>query len=108
FEIAKTASGYASTPTILANVDSPVGPLTIDGAGNLYAPSGSGGSGAYGGGSVFELAHTAGGYASSTTFVADLVSGRPAGALTADASGNLFGTENYSFPMGGQAPGDIY
>ena len=74
FEIAKTASGYASTPTILysfcaqpncADGISPVAGLIADATGNLFGTTRIGGAG--GDGTVFELAKTASGYASAAT-----------------------------------------
>jgi uncharacterized repeat protein (TIGR03803 family) len=62
FEIVKTASGYASTPTILANFCSlancadgtdPEAGLIADANGNLFGTTLGGG--AHGGGSVFEV-----------------------------------------------------
>ena len=73
FEIAKTATGYASTPTILASFNladglAPEGGLLIDGAGNLWGTTSGGGPGTSNG-EVFEIAKTATGYASTPTVV---------------------------------------
>ena len=70
FEIAKTASGYASTPTTLVSFNGtngadPVGGLIADANGDLFGTTDSGG--ANGDGTVFEIAKTAGGYASTPT-----------------------------------------
>src|SRR6185437_16544472 len=93
FELAKTASGYASTPTTLAQFNAPFipGPLVVDSAGDLFAPSISKSGPSTG--SVIEIAHTASGYASTPTTLATFGSadGTPSGALVADAAGNLFG-----------------
>ena len=67
FEVAKTANGYASTPTILARlIDNgdyqPVGGLIADANGNLF------GTDQYGG-TLFEIANTTSGYASAPTTV---------------------------------------
>ena len=106
FEIAKTASGYASTPTTLYSFCAQVG--CIDGAvpnagliadanGNLFGTTSEGG--AYGGGTVFKIAKTADGYASTPTFLVNFCAmpectdgERPTAGLVADAEGNLFGT----------------
>ena len=81
FEIAKTATGYASTPTTLINFDNtnvltsdgaqPFGPLLMDAAGDLFGTTTDGGAnGATG--TVFEIAKTATGYASSANHVGQL------------------------------------
>jgi len=105
FEIAKTASGYASTPTVLVSFDGPDGAtpyagLIADAAGNLFGTTQYGGasySGApyYGYGTVFEIAKTASGYASTPTVLISFNLGNggyPSGALIKDAAGDLFGT----------------
>jgi hypothetical protein len=68
FEVAKTATGYASTPIILASFDgtngaAPAGDLIADANGDLFGTTNIGG--AYGYGTVFEIAWTATGYAST-------------------------------------------
>ena len=98
FEIAKTPSGYASTPTILVNFDfthgySPLGDLITDAAGNLFSTTQRGGT--YDQGIVFEIAKTASGYASTPTVLANFDGTHgafPDAGLIADALGNLFGT----------------
>ena len=71
FEIAKTAGGYASTPTTLVNFDgangeAPVAGLIADANGDLFGTTRTVG-GANNVGTVFEIAKTAGGYASTPT-----------------------------------------
>ena len=98
FEIVKTASGYASTPTILVsfngtNGETPFDSLIADSNGDLFGTTDGGGANDFG--TVFEIAKTAGGYATApTTLVSfsddDGVS--PKGSLIADADGDLFGT----------------
>jgi len=62
FEIVKTSTGYASTPTTLVSfsgdngVDPPRGSLIADAAGDLFGTTGRGG--ANGDGTVFELSNT--------------------------------------------------
>jgi uncharacterized repeat protein (TIGR03803 family) len=100
FEIAKTAAGFASTPTSLASffTDSgghsgPYGKPIVDADGNLFGTTTSGGE--YGFGTVFEIAKTASGYASSPTTLVSFdstYSSGPGDALIADAAGDLFGT----------------
>ena len=70
FEIAKTASGYASTPTTLVSFNGsrrriPEAGLIADAAGDLFGTTSGGG--ANGDGTVFELANTGTGYASTPT-----------------------------------------
>ena len=100
FEIAKTATGYASTPTTLvsfngANGQAPFGSLIADANGDLFGTTYAGGANA--GGTVFEIAKTAAGYASSPTTLVSFngVNGafpEQLGSLIADAHGDLFGT----------------
>jgi uncharacterized repeat protein (TIGR03803 family) len=98
FEIAKTKSGYARTPTILvgftgADGADPVCSLIADAAGDLFGTTEEGGIGNEG--MVFEIAKTRGGYATAPT---DLVKfdgpdgSNPLGGLLANAAGDLFGT----------------
>jgi uncharacterized repeat protein (TIGR03803 family) len=103
FQIAKTAGGYASTPTVLVSFGyndctrTPAGPLVEDAAGNLFGTTASLG------GSVFELEKTDTGYASTLTV---LDCGSPFGAqiesynLAKDADGNLFYAERSFVPEG--------
>ena len=98
FEIVKTASGYASTPTVLANFDTthgaqPQAGLTIDAAGDLFGTTFGGG--ANNRGTVFGILKTASGYASTPTVLAnfdDAHGAFPVGGLITDAAGDLFGT----------------
>ncbi len=98
FEITKTHRGYATTATILVNFNyadgsSPQAALILDANGNLFGTTANGG--ANGDGTVFEIAKTYGGYATSPTILVsfNVADGdRPVAALIADANGNLFGT----------------
>ncbi|HZZ25509.1 MAG TPA: choice-of-anchor tandem repeat GloVer-containing protein [Roseiarcus sp.] len=107
FEIAKTAGGYASMPTTLVsfnetNGGDPIASLIADANGDLFGTTAGGGANE--GGTVFEIAKTAGGYASMpTTLVSfnDANGELPEGGLIADANGDLFGTTD-----GGGANGD--
>ena len=76
FEIANTSSGYASVPTTIfasfnqTNGQTPVAGLIADAAGDLFGTTSVGGDlsvGGDGGGTVFEIAKTASGYASTPT-----------------------------------------
>src|SRR5271166_6415696 len=98
FEIPKTSDGYASTPTLLASLNGadgkiPQGGLVLDGAGNLIGTAAFGGTHNYG--TVFEIAKTSDGYASTPILLAsfNIPDGIiPDGGLVADAAGDLFGT----------------
>ncbi len=98
FEIVKTGSGYASTPTVLFSFDgthgaSPVAGLIADAAGNLFGTTAAGG--ANNRGTVFEIVKTGSGYASTPTVLFsfdDSHGARPEAGLIADAAGDLFGT----------------
>jgi uncharacterized repeat protein (TIGR03803 family) len=99
FEIEKTASGYASTPTILVSFrDSPDGAwpgggVIADAHGNLFGTTDRGGASNLG--TVFEIEKTASGYASPTILVSFNHGANPYAGLLADAHGNLFGTTAY-------------
>jgi uncharacterized repeat protein (TIGR03803 family) len=107
FEIAKTTSGYSSTPTILLSFDGinggyPVGSLTADANGNLFGTTNQGG--AFRTGTVFEIAKTAGGYASTPTILASFDYYHDGGylfsGLITDTNGNFFGTTSSGGPYG--------
>jgi hypothetical protein len=91
FEIVKTAHGYASTQTMLAEVGNPQG-VIVDAHGNLFGTTSGGGATI--GGTVFEIAKTPDGYASTPTTLAILPTqeGFQQASLMVDAHGNLFGT----------------
>ena len=117
FEIAKTASGYASTPTTLVSFNgtdgiSPDGSLIADAHGDLFGTTTDGGaSGQFGDGTVYEIAKTATGYASTpTTLVSfDGTDGKsPEGSLIADAHGDLFGTTTDGGASGQFGPGTVF
>ncbi len=95
FEIAKTSTGYASTPITLAHPGFSQGGVIINAAGDLF--------GTTRGGSVFEIAKTSTGYASTLITLANFNGAngdQPLGGLAIDASGDLFGTtsEGGAFP----------
>ena len=116
FEIAKTAEGYASTPTVLysfcllpncADGQGPNGSLIFDAKGNLFGTTFGGGLsvGPSGGGTVFEIVKTAHGYASTLTTLIHFNTATgtgPSAGLIADGKGNLFGTTANSGPNDGQ------
>jgi uncharacterized repeat protein (TIGR03803 family) len=83
------------------NGEFPFGGLIIDANGDLFGTTSEGGE--FGDGTVFEIAKTASGYASTpTTLVSfDYADGlAPIGSLIADAEGNLFGTTVYGEASG--------
>ena len=84
----------------------PGGGLIADADGNLFGTTGSGG--AHGGGTVFEIAKTARGYASTPKILvrfcalANCADGQfPVGDLLADADSNLFGATDVGGAHGG-------
>jgi uncharacterized repeat protein (TIGR03803 family) len=98
FEIARTKHGYASAPTTLVSFDGsdgeyPSGSLIADAAGDLFGTTSAGGGN--GDGTVFEIAKTKGGYATTPTTLVSFTGSNgagPGGSLIADAAGDLFGT----------------
>jgi uncharacterized repeat protein (TIGR03803 family) len=111
FEIAKTANGYASTAIVLASFDGtagryPYGGLIADANGNLFGTTNEGGANGYG--TVFEIAKTAKGYASTPNTLVSFngTNGAyPYASLIADADGNLFGT---TFDGGEYGDGTVF
>ena len=122
FELAKTASGYASTPTTLvsfcslpncADGEHPAGGLIADANGDLFGTTQSGG--ANGRGAVFEIVKTASGYASTPTILVDFCSlancadgAAPSAGLIFDTDGNLFGTTRDGGVNGGSFSGTVF
>jgi len=122
FELAKTASGYASTPTTLvsfcslpncADGEHPAAGLIADTKGNLFGTTGTGG--ANGRGTVFEIVKTASGYASTPTILVDFCSlancadgAAPSAGLIFDTDGNLFGTTRDGGANGGTFSGTVF
>jgi len=98
YEIAKTPTGYASTPTVLLDFDGPGGygaypddTLIADSAGDLFGTASDSGIGT---GTIFEIPKTPSGYGTATVLVAfNGADGfNPANGLVADTNGNLFGS----------------
>jgi uncharacterized repeat protein (TIGR03803 family) len=98
YEVVKTSSGYASTPTVLANFSTgasnayPYGGLLADAKGDLFGTSMEGGP--YAAGVAFEIPKTTSGYGVPTTLLSfnDADGAFPWASLIADADNNLFGT----------------
>jgi FG-GAP-like repeat len=110
FELVRTPTGYATSPTTLVsfnNTDgrSPNSGLITDSNGDLFGTTPFGGTNGgrdpnLAGGTTFEIEKTADGYASAPTTLfnflgqprgADPPNVAPVGGLIADASGDLFG-----------------
>ena len=94
FELAKTANGYAASPTFLVTFDdtdggSPVG-IIADANGNLFGTTAVGGANDHG--TIFEIQKTADGYANAPVTLVSFAGSGTASGLIADAQGNLFGT----------------
>jgi uncharacterized repeat protein (TIGR03803 family) len=94
----------------------PSGHLTFDTAGNLYGTTSSGGSGAWLGGTVFELSLTAGAW-TETVLYNFCVNGvyfhcsdgsGPLAGVTFDKSGNLYGTTQVGGTPKGDGGGTVY
>ena len=101
FEIEKTPTGYASTPTTLASFTPADGQLTlnrpktliVDANGDLFGTTDP--STQNSGGVVYEIVRTPTGYESTPTIVVNFNGSPDVGLganLVADASGDLFGT----------------
>ncbi|MGA3402372.1 MAG: choice-of-anchor tandem repeat GloVer-containing protein, partial [Acetobacteraceae bacterium] len=97
FEIAKTGGTYASTPITLVSFNGtdgayPGAGLIADADGDLFGTTANGGANNLG--TVFEIAETAGGYASTPVTLVSFtgLNGANPNGLLADAAGDLFGT----------------
>lgn len=103
FEIPYSGGIYGGTPTTLVsfggtNGSSPNGGLIFDAAGDLFGTTATGGTsagGAFGYGTVFEIPHSGGSYASVPTTLVSFNGANgsdPLAGLVADGTGDLFGT----------------
>ena len=98
FEIAKTDSGYSSTPMLLASFGGTDGrylssSLIIDATGDFFGTAEFGG--ANNSGAVFEIAKTSSGYSATPTVLASFDGTHGValqGGLIIDGTGDLFGT----------------
>ncbi|WP_139020563.1 calcium-binding protein [Bradyrhizobium sp. ORS 285] len=91
FELAKSGSGWSSTPSYLASVGT-AGNLFMDAAGNLF---GATAAKANSGGTVYELVKNGSGWNPSVTTVATFTpatTGSSPSSPIMDAAGNLLGT----------------
>ena len=88
FEIQKTASGYATTPTVLTSFGSGVTP---NGAGNLVKDAAGDLFGTTTADTVFEVQKTGSSYA-APVFISFPAGTQIGGSLTIDANGDIFGT----------------
>jgi uncharacterized repeat protein (TIGR03803 family) len=90
FELAAGSGGITALASFNgSNGTNPEGNMVIDGSGNLYGTTRNGG--AYGDGTVFELAAGSGTITTLASFNGTNGSG-PLGGLLLDGSGNLYGT----------------
>lgn len=111
FEIAKTASGYATAPATLVSFSGtdgeyPLSGLVSDANGNLFGTTSSGG--AYGYGTVFEIVQSGTGYDSTPTTLVSFDNqdgASPQSSLIIDSKGNLFGT---TFAGGAAGVGTVF
>jgi hypothetical protein len=101
YEIANTATGYATTPNTLVSFDgtdgaNPVASLTADANGDLFGTTSAGGTNGHG--TLFEVTNTAAGYATTPTTLVNFGSTDiPSDAgLIVDPNGNLFGTMSHN------------
>ena len=90
FEIAKSTGELTTLATFTGtNGENPFGTVISDAAGDLFGTTAYGGAGGYG--TVFEIAKSTGELTTLATFTG--ANGEtPAGSLTIDAEGDLFGT----------------
>jgi uncharacterized repeat protein (TIGR03803 family) len=96
FRLSPSQSGWTKTTLYSFQEDSggyfPYGGLTVDGAGNLYGTTTSGGTG--GGGTVFEFTPSgASGVFSLVDGLTGQYQGGPSGPLVLDQAGNLYGAQ---------------
>src|ERR1700690_3702540 len=90
FEIAKSTGQLTTLATFTgANGENPYGTVISDAAGDLFGTTAHGGAG--GEGTVFEIAKSTGELTTLATFTG-ANGATPAGSLTIDAEGDLFGT----------------
>ena len=90
FEIAKSTGELTTLATFTgANGEDPERSLTVDAAGDLFGTTYYGG--AHNDGTVFEIVKSTGALITLATFTG-ANGANPAGSLTIDAEGNLFGT----------------
>jgi len=107
FEIVKTGQTYASTPIVLVSFGGSDGrypdcDLLADAKGDLFGTTEGGGSSTYG--TLFEIVKAGSDYASTPTTLINFDGsngGAPVAGLIADASGNLFGTTQYTYTTDG-------
>jgi uncharacterized repeat protein (TIGR03803 family) len=110
FEIAKTSTGYNSTPITLVSFNGagPYAGVISDAAGDLFGTTYGGGPNNYG--TVFEIAKTSTGYGPLTTLASfnGANGAGPLGGLISDAAGDLFGTTGWGGAyIGSSSPGII-
>ena len=104
FQLTRSGSGWRATVlhTFMGNGDgcNPIAGVTLDEVGNVYGATSRGDDGHTAGGTVFELSPQGGGWKYSLIWTfyhggsgfCNIASAGPAGTLTLDNSGNLYGT----------------
>jgi uncharacterized repeat protein (TIGR03803 family) len=96
YEIVKTGTSFATTPTFLADIPSGVSQilgvpnLSADASGDLFSVTFTGGANHFG--TVVEFPAAGGDPITLATFTGGAGGSQPGGKLLVDASGNLFGT----------------
>ncbi len=103
-EVAKTPTGYASTPTTLGTIASGLAigvAVVVDPAGDVFGTTGLGGTN--GVGSIFEIPKTAFGYGAVTTLYSFTsgTDGKLPDDIIIDSAGNLYGIANNGGANGG-------
>ena len=96
FQLSPSGSGWKETIlysfTGGSDGGNPYGGLIFDQSGNLYGTTLFGGSG--GGGTVFELSPSGGGWTFTLVYALTGYDAGPVGSLAMDGAGNLYGTTN--------------
>jgi uncharacterized repeat protein (TIGR03803 family) len=106
FEIAKSTGELTTLATFTgANGANPLGTVISDAAGDLFGTTGYGGANGYG--TVFEIAKSTGKLTTLATFTG-ANGATPAGSLTIDAEGDLFGTTANGGAGGAAGDGTVF
>jgi len=100
YELSPTASGWTQSTlysfTGGSDGGNPIGGVAIDAAGNLYGTTEDGGSGASGGGTVWELMPSNGSWTFTVLQSLETVYEGPFDTPTLDAAGNVYGTSTFA------------
>ncbi|MBZ5596909.1 MAG: hypothetical protein LAN83_01190 [Acidobacteriia bacterium] len=103
FELTPSSSGWTESvfysfcsADLCSDGSSPLGPMVLDAAGNLYGVTYNGGANGFG--AVFELVHSSNGWTESVLYSfedGNSDGANPIGGLIFDSGGNLYGTTDY-------------